>query len=95
MAPGVKPLPEGGVLAEGSVTIRDLNRAMNWDLPDDEAVTVAGLLIHAALAHLAELAETWADETAGVRAIQRQLRDLGCEPNRALVRRRQADRART
>jgi magnesium and cobalt exporter, CNNM family len=29
-------------------TIRDLNRALNWDLPDDEAVTVAGLLIHEA-----------------------------------------------
>jgi Mg2+/Co2+ transporter CorB len=30
------------------VTIRDLNRAMNWDLPDDEAVTVAGLVINEA-----------------------------------------------
>jgi len=30
------------------VTIRELNRALNWDLPDDEAVTVAGLLINEA-----------------------------------------------
>jgi Mg2+/Co2+ transporter CorB len=30
------------------VTIRDLNRAMDWDLPDDEWVTVAGLVIHEA-----------------------------------------------
>src|SRR6201999_2174793 len=44
--PGVRPGPEGSVMVDGSVTIRDLNRAMNWDLPDDEAVTVAGLLIH-------------------------------------------------
>jgi Mg2+/Co2+ transporter CorB len=43
---GVKPQPDGSVVAEGSVTIRELNRAMNWDLPDEEAVTVAGLLIH-------------------------------------------------
>jgi Mg2+/Co2+ transporter CorB len=43
---GVKPQPDGSVLVEGPVTIRDLNRAMNWDLPDDEAVTVAGLLIN-------------------------------------------------
>jgi magnesium and cobalt exporter, CNNM family len=50
VAPGVKPAPDGSVLVEGSVTIRDLNRAMNWDLPDDEAVTVAGLLIHEAQA---------------------------------------------
>ncbi len=45
---GVRPAGDGSVLVEGSVTIRDLNRAMNWDLPDDEAVTVAGLLIHEA-----------------------------------------------
>ena len=48
VAAGVKPQPDGSVLVEGSVTIRDLNRAMDWDLPDNEAVTVAGLLIHAA-----------------------------------------------
>jgi len=50
VAPGVKPAGDGSVLVEGSVTIRDLNRAMNWDLPDEEAVTVAGLLIHEAQA---------------------------------------------
>jgi Mg2+/Co2+ transporter CorB len=43
---GVKAQPDGSVLVDGAVTIRDLNRAMNWDLPDDEAVTVAGLLIN-------------------------------------------------
>lgn len=38
---------EGGeVLADGAMTIRDLNRAMDWQLPDDEAITVAGLVIH-------------------------------------------------
>jgi len=45
---GVVAGPDGSVCVDGSVTIRDLNRAMNWDLPDDEAVTVAGLLIHEA-----------------------------------------------
>ncbi|THD54209.1 transporter associated domain-containing protein, partial [Phenylobacterium sp.] len=43
---GVKPAEDGSVVVDGAVTIRDLNRALNWDLPDDEAVTVAGLLIH-------------------------------------------------
>jgi Mg2+/Co2+ transporter CorB len=46
--PGVRPTADGSVVVDGSVTIRDLNRAMNWDLPDDEAVTIAGLLIHEA-----------------------------------------------
>lgn len=45
---GVKAAADGSVSVDGSVSIRDLNRAMNWDLPDDEAVTVAGLLIHEA-----------------------------------------------
>ncbi|MCA8889097.1 MAG: hypothetical protein KDA46_09720, partial [Parvularculaceae bacterium] len=33
---------------DGDVTLRDLNRAMDWSLPDDEAVTIAGLVIHEA-----------------------------------------------
>jgi Mg2+/Co2+ transporter CorB len=45
---GVTTAHDGSVSVDGSVTIRDLNRAMNWDLPDEEAVTVAGLLIHEA-----------------------------------------------
>ncbi len=38
----------GDVIVDGAMTIRDLNRAMDWALPDDEAVTVAGLVIHEA-----------------------------------------------
>jgi Mg2+/Co2+ transporter CorB len=39
---------DGSVIAEGWVTIRDLNRVTGWVLPDEEAVTVAGLVIHEA-----------------------------------------------
>src|SRR6266852_5274485 len=35
-------------VVDGSVPIRDLNRAMDWHLPDEEATTVAGLVIHEA-----------------------------------------------
>ena len=35
---------------DGEVTVRDLNRALDWNLPDDHAVTVAGLVIHEARA---------------------------------------------
>jgi len=45
---GVRRQPDGSVNVDGSVTIRDLNRFMDWDLPDDEWVTVAGLVIHEA-----------------------------------------------
>ncbi len=45
---GVRTQPDGSVIVDGSVPIRDLNRAMNWSLPDDEATTIAGLVIHEA-----------------------------------------------
>jgi Mg2+/Co2+ transporter CorB len=45
---GVRAQPDGSVVVDGSVPIRDLNRAMDWALPDEEATTVAGLVIHEA-----------------------------------------------
>ncbi|MCF8486669.1 MAG: HlyC/CorC family transporter [Rhodobacteraceae bacterium] len=44
----LKRAENGDYLVEGAMTIRDLNRAMDWNLPDDEANTVAGLVIHEA-----------------------------------------------
>lgn len=45
---GVRPQPDGSVLVDGSAPVRDLNRVMAWDLPDEEATTIAGLVIHEA-----------------------------------------------
>ncbi len=39
---------DGAYIVDGGITIRDLNRAHDWQLPDDEANTVAGLVIHEA-----------------------------------------------
>jgi Mg2+/Co2+ transporter CorB len=47
---GVRPQPDGSVNIDGSVPIRDLNRVMDWNLPDEEATTIAGLVIHEARA---------------------------------------------
>jgi Mg2+/Co2+ transporter CorB len=47
---GVRPQPDGSTNADGWVTIRELNRVMSWNLPDEEATTVAGLVIHEAQA---------------------------------------------
>ncbi|WP_093922630.1 HlyC/CorC family transporter [Sulfitobacter brevis] len=44
----VKPAEDGNLVVDGAMTIRDLNRATDWSLPDDEANTVAGLVIHEA-----------------------------------------------
>jgi len=46
--PGVRRQPDGSVNVDGAVSIRDLNRVMGWNLPDEEATTIAGLVIHEA-----------------------------------------------
>jgi Mg2+/Co2+ transporter CorB len=47
---GIRRQRDGTVSVDGSVPIRDLNRVMDWTLPDEEATTVAGLVIHEARA---------------------------------------------
>lgn len=43
---GVRQEADGSLVVDGGVAIRDLNRAFNWTLPDEEATTIAGLVIH-------------------------------------------------
>lgn len=43
---GVRPQADGSYVVDGDVTIRDLNREFEWTLPDEEAATVAGLVMH-------------------------------------------------
>lgn len=43
---GVRPQSDGSFMVDGGVTLRDLNREFEWRLPDTEASTIAGLLLH-------------------------------------------------
>ena len=43
-----RPQADGSIIVEGSVPLRDLNRLMDWELPHEEATTVAGLVLHEA-----------------------------------------------
>ena len=43
---GLYPQADGSVLVEGAMPVSDLNHAMAWNLPDEQATTIAGLLIH-------------------------------------------------
>ncbi len=45
---GIRPQQDGSLIVDGTVPIRDLNRLRDWDLPDEEATTIAGLVIHEA-----------------------------------------------
>jgi len=44
----VRVQPDGSVNVDGAIAVRDLNRQMDWNLPDQEATTIAGLVIHEA-----------------------------------------------
>jgi Mg2+/Co2+ transporter CorB len=45
---GIRPQPDGSFNIDGSMPIREVNRALDWNLPDEEAATIAGLVIHEA-----------------------------------------------
>ena len=45
---GVKEEPDGSFIIDGRVTLRDLNRQLDWRLPDAEANTLAGLVLYEA-----------------------------------------------
>jgi len=44
----IRPQADGSYIVDGATPIRDLNRELDWNLPDEEATTVAGLVIHEA-----------------------------------------------
>jgi Mg2+/Co2+ transporter CorB len=46
--PKFHPQADGSYLIEGVIPVRELNRELEWNLPDEEATTVAGLVIHEA-----------------------------------------------
>ena len=46
--PDVRKRADGSYLIDGAVPIRELNRELEWNLPDEEATTIAGLVIHEA-----------------------------------------------
>jgi len=43
---GLTAQPDGSWIVDGAVTIRDLNRALAWQLPDEDASTIAGLILY-------------------------------------------------
>lgn len=43
---GVRPQEDGSYIIDGTVTIRDINRQLDWNLPDEDASTIAGLLLY-------------------------------------------------
>lgn len=46
MIRGIRPQEDGAYIVDGTVTIRDINRQLEWQLPDEEASTIAGLVLY-------------------------------------------------
>jgi Mg2+/Co2+ transporter CorB len=68
---GVRPQANGSFLVDGTVTIRDLNRRFEWRLPDDEASTIAGLVLHEAR-HLPEVGQAFTFHSFRFEILRRQ-----------------------
>ena len=66
-----KILDDKSVSVDGTMTIRDLNRLTDWNLPDDEAATIAGLVIDVAQ-KLPEINETVKIENFYFKVLERQ-----------------------
>jgi magnesium and cobalt exporter, CNNM family len=56
---GVVRLEDGSLICQGDVPIRDLNREFAWGLPEDVAITIAGLVLHEAR-RIPEVGQTYA-----------------------------------
>ena len=65
LAEEVMPQNDGSVLIDGSANIREINKAFNWDLPEDGARTINGMLLE----FLEEIPETNTKVTLGTFAI--------------------------
>lgn len=56
---GVVTREDGSLVVRGDVPIRDLNREYAWGLPEDVAITIAGLVLHEAR-RIPEVGQTYA-----------------------------------
>jgi Mg2+/Co2+ transporter CorB len=56
---GIRAAGDGSFIIGGEVTVRDVNRELGWELPDDRAATVAGLVMHEAR-RIPEVRQTFA-----------------------------------
>lgn len=69
---GVRKMPGGSFLIDGTVTIRDLNREFEWSLPDDEDYsTVAGLVLYKSQ-HIPEVGQSYTFEGFRFDIVRRQ-----------------------
>src|SRR5450830_711655 len=91
--PGVRRQPDGSANVDGAVPIRDLNRIMDWNLPDQEATTIAGLVIHEARS-IPEVGQSFTFHGFRFRVLRRERNRITALRIQPLPRKPAADKAR-
>lgn len=73
---GVKEQPDGGVIADGATPIRDINRQFNWNLPEEEAATIAGYIMYE-LRKIPDVGQIYIISNFKVEILRRQRNHIG------------------
>ncbi|GHT98088.1 hypothetical protein FACS1894126_3200 [Alphaproteobacteria bacterium] len=75
-ASGMRIQPDGGIIAEGSTPIRDINRQFDWSLPEDDAATIAGYVMHE-LRKIPDVGQTYVLSNFKIEILRRQRNQIG------------------
>jgi Mg2+/Co2+ transporter CorB len=73
---GVKLQADGSVIAEGMTPIRDLNREFDWNLPEEEAATIAGYVMHE-VRKIPDIGQTYVLSGFKIEILKRQRNQIG------------------
>ncbi|MDR1982533.1 MAG: CNNM domain-containing protein [Holosporaceae bacterium] len=76
MTNGIKLQSDGSVIAEGVTPIRDLNREFDWNLPEEEAATIAGYIMHE-VRKIPDIGQTYVLSGFKIEILKRQHNQIG------------------
>ncbi|MDR2267877.1 MAG: CNNM domain-containing protein [Holosporaceae bacterium] len=71
VASGLRLQPDGCVIADGATPIRDLNRQFDWSIPEEEAATIAGYVMHE-LRKIPDVGQTYVISNFKIEILRRQ-----------------------
>ncbi|MDR2681754.1 MAG: CNNM domain-containing protein [Holosporaceae bacterium] len=75
-ASGVRLHSDGCVIADGTTPVRDLNRQFNWNIPEEEAATIAGYIMHE-LRKIPDVGQIYVLSNYKIEILRRQRNQIG------------------
>jgi Mg2+/Co2+ transporter CorB len=73
---GMKAQADGSVIVEGTTAVRDINRQFNWNIPEDDAATIAGYIMHE-LRKIPDAGQTYVLSNFKIDILRRQNNQIG------------------